>query len=351
MSRQLNFLDTLNVTSSQELASGPTPCAEPDGPMIVLFGPDPALANLSARQAKEQGLMTSGTSGLRGITSSASAALQSSLANRLQAKTALVGSTLFTLTWKQRVTPSGLSISALRASVRRTSDSDCISWPTPMANNASKDRNRFREDRQNGLGAIASLSGWATPTTRDYKNTGDLETYIYGSPTGRIRDDSTSTQAWLAGWPTPMAGTPAQNGNNPAGNNDSSRKTVALAGWPTPTALERNAGPETLQKRADFRKRNANQNTTPMYLNEAAQITVDAELCAAMGYQTTPHGPARLTVTGELLTGSTAQMESGGPLNPAHSRWLMGLPPEWDDCAVTAMPSLRRSRKPSSKKP
>lgn len=37
-------------------------------------------------------------------------------------------------------------------------------------------------------------------------------------------------------WPTPMAGTPAQNGNNEAGNNDSSRKTVALAGWPTPTA-------------------------------------------------------------------------------------------------------------------
>lgn len=36
-------------------------------------------------------------------------------------------------------------------------------------------------------------------------------------------------------WPTPMAGTPAQNGNNAAGNNDSSRKTVELAAtWPTP---------------------------------------------------------------------------------------------------------------------
>lgn len=30
------------------------------------------------------------------------------------------------------------------------------------------------------------------------------------------------------GWPAPMAGTPAQNGNNEAGNTDSSRKTVAL---------------------------------------------------------------------------------------------------------------------------
>src|SRR5574341_2257412 len=45
------------------------------------------------------------------------------LANKLRAKTDLLGSTLFKLTWKQRVTPSGRSIPALRASGHRTSGS------------------------------------------------------------------------------------------------------------------------------------------------------------------------------------------------------------------------------------
>ena len=47
---------------------------------------------------------------------------------------------------------------------------------------------------------------------------------------------------------------------------------------------------------------------------------------------------------GQDLTSSTSATEKCGVLNPALSRWLMGLPPEWDACAVTAMPSSRKSR-------
>ncbi|WP_197716098.1 DNA cytosine methyltransferase [Ralstonia pseudosolanacearum] len=134
----------------------------------------------------------------------------------------------------------------------------------------------------------------------------------------------------LTGWPTPMAGTPARNGNNAASNNDSSRKTVALvSGWATPNARDwhsASGSPEFLAQRAE--------QTRGKPLSEQAFTLLP--------------GPARRTALGEMLTGSCAAMDAGGQLNPAHSRWLMALPPEWDACAPMATPSALRRRKHSS---
>jgi len=96
-----------NAISSPELASGHLPCEMQDGPMAAMFGRALAPVNLSARQAKALGLMTSGIYGQRGSISLASANLMSFLVNKLQAATASIGSTLYTLTWKPRVTPGG----------------------------------------------------------------------------------------------------------------------------------------------------------------------------------------------------------------------------------------------------
>ena len=177
-----------SATSSPESASGPMPSDKPDGPTIEKSGPEVVPANLSARQAKEAGLLTSGTYGPRFITSSESVRLESSLVNRLRVKTASLGSALFRLTWKQRHTPLGVSISALRASAHRTSDKDCTSSePTKPA-------------------------PWITPQTHDTTVRGNVTADHHYSP------HDLSNQALLASWPTPTGLAPAKNGNNEAGN-------------------------------------------------------------------------------------------------------------------------------------
>ena len=242
------WLDSRSATSSLASGSGPTLSDSQGGQTPGLSGQDPALVNLSPRLVKALGLMTSGTCGQRGTTSSASAALQSSLVSRLKQRLTTGGSTLFTLIWKQKATPSRRSVSLLRASGRRTSDSACGSWPTPTVKNHKNKSNCVNVPTNTLLGRVVWLTHWPTASASD----------------GRGYSDQ-AVQNWIAGTTT--------NGHN-----------------------------------------------------------LDLDLAS------------KLAVTGEVPNGSLAQTESRGQLNPAFSRWLMGLPPEWDDCAPTATRSSRKSQ-------
>lgn len=54
------------------------------------------------------------------------------------------------------------------------------------------------------------------------------------------------------------------------------------------------------------------------------------------------------TASREKLRDAVGSKVLNGALNPEWVSWLMGFPPEWEDCAPTAMPSSRRSRRKSS---
>lgn len=154
----MTLSDSLNAISSQESEDGRLPCVVLDGPTVAPHGQHHAPASLSARQARDLGLLTSGTYGPPHIGLSASAALSWSLANNLAALTQTTGSTLYKMTWKPWVMPSGRLRFRLRASVRRTRETELFGWPTPIASNGRGAGNFNRQG--GGKPSDSSVISW-----------------------------------------------------------------------------------------------------------------------------------------------------------------------------------------------
>lgn len=103
--------------SSPGLAAGTSPSSSPAG-TTPRSGPAPAPANPTRLRGSRKGTPTPETSGPTSSASLRSAALNTSLANKLRARLSTVGSIEYTQTWKELATPSGRRYWAHTASAR-----------------------------------------------------------------------------------------------------------------------------------------------------------------------------------------------------------------------------------------
>lgn len=198
-------------------------------------------------------------------------------------------------------------IHALRASGRPISDKGFTGWPTPLVNDelgsthcyGPKTTDGSERKRYLKLPGAAMTVGWPSPTVRDLKGR-------EGQVSKDGRRSVLAEVVHVAGWPTPMAGSPATENYNEAGDTCSSRKTKILAGWATPTSRDHKDG--------------TSEGTAPT------------------------NG-----LLGRQVWSSPAQTGNRGALNPRFSLWLMGFPAEWASCGERATASTRGSRKNSSK--
>lgn len=142
------------------------------------------------------------------------------------------------------------------------------------------------------------------------------------------RTSGNASSSGRSGWPT-TAATDGKIASSPGQRRgqlgEAALTTAPVAGCATPVATELG---NTLD---NYRAMKAN-------MRSGARTAITHPALQAQLYR----------APGPTPNGSSAPTASPDRLNPAHSRWLLGLPTAWGACAPTATRSFRKRRRPSS---
>lgn len=157
---------------------------------------------------------------------------------------------------------------------------------------------RTEIDRGNTRPLNEVVAQWPTPTSLSFADSHQPgNSYLYNKTMALTADI----------WSTPRASDGEKGGPNQSFGAGGIPLASQSANWPTPTALDRPRNDETLAKSAAFRKRNANQNTVPLYLREVAQKWSTPSVADVTGGHASRSGPRK---NEPLLNGQAKALSS-----------------------------------------